>query len=143
MRVRWVGTILKHVLGVLCWFAVFAFLQFECLFNVGSAVDGLWVKDLHDDLVENLIGEVAYRAERGHGDSGCGARYIYSVRYHPNREDSPLSVGGELRSLTSLVDLATWRFVGQESAIATYVDSKHEYSVRTISDGTEVWAVDR
>jgi hypothetical protein len=140
MRViRWIGTSLKYVLGVLCWVAVFAYLQIQCLFNVGSFVDGLWMKELHDGLVENVIGEVAYRAGDGYGDYGCGAKYIYSVQYRQGRIDGE----GVIRSLSSLVDVATWRMIGSESITATFLDAKHKYVLRSISDGVDISAGDR
>ncbi len=140
MRViRWIGTSLRYVLGVLCWAAVFAYLQIQCLFNVGSFVDSLWMKDLHDGLVENVIGEVAYRAGGGYGDYGCGVKYIYSVQYHPNRMD----IEGDIRSLSSLVDVATWRMVGSENNTVTFLDAKHKYVLRSISDGVDISVVDR
>jgi hypothetical protein len=141
MRVfKLVGAGLKYIFGVLCWAALFAYLQFQCLFNVGSFVDSLWMKDLHDGLVENLIGAVAYRAGYGYGDYGCGDKYIYSVQYHPGGTDGE----GEIRSLSSLVDVATWREIEDSASITfTFLDSKHKYVLRYISDGADISAVDR
>lgn len=138
--VRWVGTILKYITGMSCWLIVFGILQHLCLFNVGSFVDSLWIKDLHDGLVQNVIGEVAYRASYGYGDYGCGDKYIYSVLYHPESTDTE----GKVRSLSSLVDVATWREAeGSSSITFTFLDSKHEYVLRYISDGADISAVDR
>ena len=138
--IRWVGTTLKYVAGMLCWIIVFAYLQTQCLFNVGSFVDSLWMEDLHDGLVENVIGKVAYRADYGYGDYGCGAKYIYSVRYNPSRMDFE----GDFRSLSSLVDVATWREVDDSAFITTtFLDSRHKYVLRRISDGADISAVDR
>jgi hypothetical protein len=134
----WVGTCLIYGFGVLSWWTLFGYLHFQCLFNVIPFVDGLWTKDLHDGLVKNMIGEIAFRANNGYGDYGCGDKYIYRVTY-PRRPDN----GGEKRSLSSLVDVATWRYVGSENVIATYVDSKHRYFVRSISDGVDISAEDR
>lgn len=141
MRVlRWVGTILKYGAGVSGWLVLFGVLQHTCLFNVGSFVDSLWMKDLHDGLVRNVIGEVAYRAGYGYGDFGCGDKYIYSALYHPGNTDSK----GEFRSLTSLVDVATWREAEDSSSITfTFLDSKHTYVLRYISDGAEISVKDR
>lgn len=136
---KWVRTILMYGAGMMCWLIVFGYLQHQCIFNVGSFVDSLWVKDLHDGLVENVIGEVAYRAEDGYGDYGCGTKYLYSARYHPSRTD----LEGEIRSLSSLVDAATWRMVGSEGIAVTFLDSKHRYVLRRISDGADLLAVNR
>ena len=138
MRViRWVGTSIKYGLGVLCWWVLFAYLQIQCIFNVGSFVDGLWMKDLHDGLVKNVIGEVAYRASRGYGDVGCGDKYIYSALYYPGPED----VDGEIRSLSSLVDVTTWRPAEQDGIFVYFLDSKHKYRLRHISDGADISVV--
>ena len=137
--IKWLGTGLKYVLGVLCWAAVFAYLQFQCFFNVGSFVDSLWIKELHDGLVENLTGEIAYLASDGYGAFGCGARYIYSVKYSPRGND----VESDIRSLSSLVDVTTWRMVRSEGIITTFLDSRRKYAVRSISDGVDISAMDR
>lgn len=92
MRViRWAGTTLKYGAGMLCWLLVFGYLQDQCIFNIASVVDRLWVTDLHDDLVKNVIGEVALHVNAGR----CVDSYLYTVRYHPNR----LDIEGELRGL--------------------------------------------
>jgi hypothetical protein len=138
--VRWIGTILKYIAGMLCWIIVFGILQHQCLFNVGSFVDGLWMKDLHDGLVKTMIGDVAYRASYGYGDYGCGDKYIYSALYRPGSTDT----GGEVRSLTSLVDVVTWREIEDSASItSTFLDSKHKYVLRYISDGADISAVNR
>lgn len=137
---RWVGTTLKYVAGMVCWFIIFGVLKRFCIFNMGSFVDSLWMKDLHDDLVRNVSGELAYRASYGYGDYGCGDKYIYFALYRPGGSDTE----GELRSLTSLVDVATWREVEASSSITyTFLDSKHKYVLRYISDGADILAVDR
>ncbi len=137
---RWIVTTLKYIAGMICWFIIFGVLQHFCIFNLGPFVDSLWMKGLHDDLVQNVIGEVAYRASNGYGDFGCGDKYIYSALYPPRGADTQ----GEFRSLTSLVDVATWREVeGASSITFTFQDSKHQYILRYISDGADISAVDR
>jgi len=138
--IRWAGTLLKYIAGMACWLIIFGFLQHMCLFNVGSFVDGLWMKDLHDGLVQNVIGEIAYRARNGYGDNGCGDKYIYSALYHLRGSNTE----GEVKSLTSLVDVATWREVEDVSSINfTFLDSKHQYVIRYISDGADISAEDK
>lgn len=137
---RWVVTTLKYIAGMVCWFVIFGVLQHFCFFNLGSLIDSLWMKDLHDNLVQNVIGEVAYRANNGYGDFGCGDKYIYSALYHPRGADTK----GEFRSLTSLVDVASWREAEAAAPITfTFLDSKHQYVIRYISDGADISAVDR
>ncbi len=137
--VRWLGTGLKYAAGVLGWGIVFAFLQMQCIFSEGSFVDGLWMKGLHHGLVKNLVGQVAYRARGGYGDFGCGDKYIYWALYHPGRAEAE----GEIRSLSSLVDTATWRDAGVDGIFSYYVDSRHKYRMRWISDGVDISAADR
>lgn len=137
--IRWIGTSIKYGAGVLCWWALFAYLQVQCVFNVGSFVDSLWMKDLHDGLVRNLTGEIAYRAGYGYGDYGCGDKYIYTVLYHPGSTDAE----GEVRSLSSLVDVPTWKAAEEDGIFTYYFDSKHKYSLRRISDGADISVEDR
>jgi hypothetical protein len=134
--VRWAGTILKYGAGVLCWLIIFGFLQHVCIFDISSVVDRLWMKDLHDDLVENVIGEIAFHVQAGR----CVDGYIYAARYHPSRMD----IDGESRSLTSLVDVATWREIGDPASItSTYLDSKHKYVLYTIEGDEYIRVVNR
>lgn len=136
----WIAALLKYAAGILCWAGIFAYLQVQCIFNVGSFVDGLWMRDLHDDLVQNLIGKVAFRASGGYGDYGCGDRYIYTAHYGAGDTDS----GSDTRTLTSLVDVATWREVDDPVSItATFLDSKHTYVLYMTSDPAYILAVDR
>lgn len=64
---------------------------------------------------------------------------FYSVHYHPRGRD----VAGEIRSLSSLADVATWRKVAAGSNTVSYLDSKHKYLMRCISDGANISAVAR
>ncbi len=131
---RRVGQALKYGVGVLVWLIAFNVLAMHSRLNIWSLVDSLWMRDLHDGLVRNITGEVAFRAEYGYGDFGSGTKYIYLVRYRPDSEGK----GGEWRSLTSLVDTNTWREVAPEGVITTFRDARHEYEVRSISDGTDI-----
>ncbi len=133
-KLRWVGSILKYVFGVLCWLIIFGQLQSMCVFDIMSVIDSLWVKELHSGLVENAIGEVALHAEMGECD-----RYIYMVKYHPSRMD----VEGETRSLSALIDVSTWREVEHDSISVTFLDSEHKYVLYTTSDGEYIRAVNR
>ena len=131
---RQAGRALKYGAGVLVWLIVLNAVAMHTRFNVWSLVDGLWMRDLHDGLVRNMIGEIAFRAETGYGDFGSGTKYIYIVQYRPDSEGK----GGEWKALTSLVDIPTWHKVGPEGVITTFRDARHEYEVRSISDGTDI-----
>ncbi len=144
------GTLLKYALGVVAWLVVLGALALYGRVNVWSWVDGLWMRELHDGLVRNAIGEVAYRAEQGYGDYGTGPKYLYTAEYQlpgaaSGAESSvAASANKEIRSLTSLVDVATWHEAGSDGANFTlYLDARHKYAVRTTSDGTDMSAADR
>lgn len=129
----------RYAFGVICWLVVLDVLAVFGGINVWSFVDGLWMHKLHDGLVRNAIGNIAYRAEGGYGDFGAGARYIYSVAYQPQGAKAHTVI----KSLNSLVDLNSWHYVAESGIDATYQDVKHVYTVRTTSDGTEITAGDR
>lgn len=134
-----IRTVLLYLPGVLGWWVLLIVLQTSCIFNFSAFVDGLWMRDLHDGLAQNVLGEIAYRAGHGYGDLGCGDRYIYSILYRPAGEED----AGQVRSLTSLIDVSTWKPSGGESIFAYYVDANHRYRVRWISDGADLYAEDR
>lgn len=134
---RIVGQVLKYGTGVLFWLILLGVISARTRLNVWSMVDGLWMRPLHDGLVRNVIGELAYRAESGYGDYGSGVRYIYFAQYRADSEGK----NGELRPLSYLIDTATWHEVGQEGVVTTFRDARYEYRVRTISDGTDIFVV--
>lgn len=137
--IRWIGKSIKYGSGVLCWCALFTYLQVQCIFNVGSFVDSLWMQDLQNGLAKNVLGEVACRARYGYGDYGCGDKYIYSVLYRARSTDAE----GEVRSLSSLVDVSTWRMAEEDGIFIYYLDSKNKYRLRQSSDGADISVVAR
>jgi len=137
--IRWTITILKYAAGVLGWMLLLSFLTLRGVFNSNSFVDGLWMNDLHDELVRNVTGEVALRAPYGYGDFGSGARYIYWAEYHHRGKDAAAGP----RTLTSLVDVASWKWVRTDGITEIYADARYRYLVRTTSDGTDILAEDR
>lgn len=133
------ATFFKYALGVLLWAVLLDVLSVFGGFNAWSFVDGLGMRKLNDQLVQNTIGDVAYRAAGGYGDHGSGPRYIYMVSYQPHGKPARRQV----RSLTSLVDVKSWHFVSASGIDATYQDVKHSYIVRSASDGTDIDAEDK
>lgn len=136
MLLRWIGTFLKYMAGVLCWLLVFGLLAYNCVFDIYDVIDGLWMNELHDGLVKNVIGDIAFNAQGGE----CIAdKYIYWARYNPSESD----LEGKPRSLTSLVDVTTWKYVGRESSTFIYQDMKRTYEIHYISDENFILAADR
>lgn len=144
-RSSWVVSILKYSAGALCWLIVFGLLRHQCIFDMSSVIDGLWVKELHGGLVENAIGEIAFHA--GGGNCGAGGdEYIYNARYYLDEYGD-----SEIRSLTSLVDVATWEEVEEDNAVESnvhspyfyFIDSRHRYTLHYTSDEIFVSAEDR
>jgi len=127
--------ILKYGAGIVCWLIVFGYLQNKCIFSVNSVVDSLWATELHDDLIENVIGEVALHVSRGR----CDNYYLFTVRYNPDGMDTE----GATRSLTSLVDVKTWRETESDNITVTYADSKHRYRLYTFDESEYILAEDR
>jgi hypothetical protein len=131
---RRTGAALKYGAGMLTWLIVLNVLAMHTRLNVWSLMDGMWMRDLHDGLVRNMAGDLAFRADYGYGDFGSGAKYIYLVGYRPDSEGK----GGKSMTLTSLVDTATWHQAGRDGIITVFRDARHEYRVRSISDGTDI-----
>ncbi len=144
-RFRWIVIILKYAVGVLCWLIIFGQLRHQCVFDISSVIDGLWVKELHSGLVENAIGEIAFHA----GGGNCGAEgeeYIYNAQYYLDEYGNT-----EIRSLTSLIDVATWKEVEEEEEIESnvhspyfhFIDSRHRYTLHYTSDEIFISAEER
>ncbi len=140
----WFLTLLKYAVGIILWFMVLGALATYGRINVWSWVDGLWMQPLHDGLVRNAIGAVAYRAEHGYGDYGWGPKYIYSLEYQLPDDKSPGGARKEIRSLTSMVDVASWHEAASVGPNVTlYLDAKYKYAVRTTSNGTDISVADK
>lgn len=137
--IKGVRFLLKYAVGVICWVAVFGFLKSQCIFDVDLVVSGLWMQDLHGGLAKNMLGEIAFRNAIKGGPSQCDDTYIYTVEYHPVSFDRPI----ERRSLSSLVDLQTWKLYSENSTITTFVDSKHEYLLHRMSGEVGMKVTDR
>jgi hypothetical protein len=87
----------------------------------------LWTKPINNQLTLNLIGSVAFRTS----GLNCDEKYIYLVNYYPDGE----SGNHQSRTLTSLVDLDTWRQVSSDALSAIFTDKSHQYILYNTSDG--------
>lgn len=125
----------KYTLGVFLWFGLAALLRTTCWVDVYSFVDGIGMTVVNGDLTKNFVGEIALRVP----GSRCGMTYVYSVSFDATR----LDISGETRSLTSLVDVKTWREIGSDSTTVTYVDTKLKYVLHRASGDVYIRATNK
>jgi hypothetical protein len=85
--------------------------------------------------VKNLAGEIAFRV----GKDNYRAEYIYTVAYNPNQID----LRGKPRSLTSLVDIPTWKQIEFDYTTTTFTDAHNKYILYQNSDGNYMVATKR
>lgn len=126
MYKKYLKMFFAYLAGILFWLVLISVLQARCVLNVPLLMDGLWTKQINDDLVTNLVGSVAYRAS----GFGCDNKLIYLVRYYPD------GIGGSYQniSLTSLVDADSWHEVSSDRISITYQDKNHKYILYSTSD---------
>jgi hypothetical protein len=125
----------KLTASVLFWFVFLGVLKTTNIIDVYSAIDGFWLQDVRGDFVKNLAGDIAFRV----GENSRGAKYIYTVAYNPNQMD----LHGEPRSLTSLVDIPTWKQIEFDYTTTTFTDAHNKYILYQNSDGNYMVATKR
>lgn len=132
---KYVKHIVSHAIGTLCWIVVISVLKLTCIINIPWLVDGLWTKAIHENFVESLTGEIAFRADT----FGCEDTYLYTANYYPQ------GVGDtyETKTLKSVVDLTSWKVVAEDNISKTYVDSTFKYVLYHTSDGVYMRIFDK
>jgi len=135
MLKKYISFVFLYVLGTLCWLLLFSALQSRCITNVPLLLDGLWTKELSENFVQGITGAIAFRIQ----NYGCGNKYIYTARYYPN------GVSGEYetKTLTSIVNLNTWKEISSDTTSTTYVDAKYKYILNSTSDGVFIRIFDK
>jgi hypothetical protein len=126
---------INYLLGVMFWMVFISVLELTCTLKVTTLVDGLWTKKLNDYFVENIAGAIAFDASK----YGCDGRYIYTAKYYPGDQYEM----SESKSLSSVVDIDSWRKVDRSSGTTTYIDSNYKYIVKQTSDGVAMEIFDK
>jgi hypothetical protein len=126
---------INYLLGVMFWMVFISVLELTCTLKVTTLVDGLWTKKLNEYFVENLVGAIAFDASK----YGCDGRYIYTAKYYPGDQYEM----SESKSLSSVVDIDSWRKVDRSSGTTTYIDSNYKYIVKQTSDGVAMEIFDK
>ena len=127
MYKKYIKTAIIYFLGVVFWMVFISVLELTCALNVTTLVDGLWAKKINEYFVENLTGAIAFDAS----NYGCDGRYIYAAKYYPGDQYRT----SESKSLSSVVDMGSWKKVERSSGTTTYIDSNYKYVVKQTSDG--------
>jgi hypothetical protein len=127
--------VVSYALGILCWMVLISVLKLACIVNIPFFVDGLWTKEIHENFVENLSGEIAFRADT----FGCEDAYLYTANYYPHGVSDTF----ETKTLTSVVDISTWKTVGEDNISTTYVDENYKYVLYHTSDGVFIRIFDK
>lgn len=132
---QFIKPVIKYILGVGFWMVFISVLELTCTVKVTTLIDGLWTKKINDYFVENLAGAIAFDAS----SYGCDGRYIYTAKYYPGDQYNT----SDSKSLSSVVDLGSWRKVDRSSVTTTYMDSNYRYVVKQNSDGVTMEIFDK
>ena len=127
MFIKYISNGMLYAAGLLGWLIIFFSLKTYCIIDIYLLVDGLWTTRINDELVENLTNSIAYRTQ----NIDCDNVYIFTARYYPDGVDG----NPEIKSLTSMIDIKSWKETDSDTISTTYTDSKHEYVVFKTSDG--------
>lgn len=130
--------ILSYFAGTIFWVVLFSVLKLSCIVNVPWLIEGLWVDEVSDHFVRNLIGAVALDASPE--NYPCEQVYIYRAEYYSG------GVGRDEHkrlSLTDVVDISSWEEVDASTAITTYVDNSYRYLLHNNSDGVYMEIFDK
>jgi hypothetical protein len=135
MYKKFIKPAINYLLGVMFWMVFISALELTCTLKVTTLVEGLWTKKLNQYFVENLAGVIAFDAS----SYGCDGRYIYTAKYYPGDQYETY----ESRSLSSVVDIDSWRKVDRSSGTTTYMDSNYKFVVKQTSDGVTMEIFDK
>ena len=125
---------LLYAAGSLSWIVIFALLRVYCIVDLYLLTDGLWTTKIHSEFVENLTHSIAFHAN----NFDCDNTYIFTVRYYPDEASEDF----EMKSLTSMVDIASWKELESDSISTSYIDNKYRYVLYNTSDGIYMSAFD-
>ena len=126
----------SYLAGALSWFVLLIVLQANCIANVTNYIDGLWTKEINDDLIENIMGSVAYKT----GGFDCEDNYIYVARYYAG---NGVSGEFEIKPLTVFVDSASWKYIEADTTTTTYEDNRYRYILYKFSDEISMRVFDK
>ena len=124
-----------YTVGSLAWIIIFFSLKAWCIIDVPLLVDDLWTSSINNQLVRNLSNSIAFRTRI----TECDDKYIFTARYYPDG----VSGNFETKSLTSIVDIPSWKERGSDSISTTYTDIKYKYIVYNTSDGIYMRVFDK
>ena len=124
-----------YTVGSLAWIIIFFSLKAWCIIDIPLLVDGLWTSSINNQLVKNLSNSIALRTRI----TECDDKYIFTARYYPD----DVSGNFETKSLTSIVDIPSWKEQGSDSISTTYTDIKYKYIVYNTSDGIYMRVFDK
>lgn len=127
MAKKYITNGLLYAAGSLTWIVIFFALKAWCMVDIPLLVDGLWTTRINDQLVKNLTNSIAFRTRI----IPCDDKYIFTARYYPD------GVSGNYapKTLTSIIDLPSWKELETDNISTTYIDTKHKYVVYSTSDG--------
>ena len=119
-------------------------LQVKCIFNFTYFVDGLMTKKINDDLVENIMGSVAYKAN----GLGCEDKYVFLASYYAGNDVGDEFGDGfgdefEIKPLTVLIDIASWKYIETDNITTTYEDNHYRYVLYVFSDEVSMKVFDK
>ena len=124
-----------YTVGSLAWIIIFFSLKGWCIIDIPLLVDGLWTSNINNQLVRNLSNSITFRTRI----TECDDKYIFTARYYPDG----VSGNFETKSLTSIVDIPSWKERGSDSISTTYTDIKYKYILYNTSDGIYMRVFDK
>lgn len=132
---KYIKPIILYFSGVVFWVVLISIIELTCTLKVTTLVDGLWTKKLNEYFVENISGAIAFDAS----NYGCDGRYIFAAKYYPGDQ----YITSESKTLSSVVDMDSWKKVERSSGTTTYIDSNYKYVVKQTSDGVTMEIFDK
>ena len=130
IKKRHISNFFLYAFGAMCWFVLLGIMQSRCILNIPSYIDSLWVKPVGEGLVKNLMGATAFHAV----GYQCEDKLIFVAKYYPD------GVGDDyqMRSLSGMVDVDSWKKIKSDTVSTTYADNSHEYVLFQNSDGVHM-----
>ncbi len=126
MTMKKLYPVISIIFGSVAWLLLFGLLRLLCVVNIPLFLDSLWVEEVEEGLVRNIVGEIAFQAD----GYGCEDRLIFNAPFYPDG----MNGDSESRSLTQMIDLSSWQRIGSDSLSTTYADNSYRYVLYHTSD---------
>lgn len=115
-------------------FVIIVFYNVKSEHQVDRFIEDVFLIRVNEDFDKTILGDIAFKV----GDR----RRVYTAEYYWSEEDIAYNFGDEkayeVRPLSQIVDIATWKEVRMSGSIITIFEDAHHVYLLRCTDGSDV-----